>query len=198
MRLCIASSRWEAIGTQCREWAAANLPEGVTLTYSPDDCDVFISVLYGHLVSEEFIAKRRCFNFHPGILPQYRGAGAFSWSILNGDKECGITLHELDVDIDTGPIIAIGTFAIEPWDTAESLFGKGMAKLFEMFQANFHAILKGDYEAKPQEQSKARTYYRKDLKAAQDLTRAVRAFSFGGKEPAYYLDSKGQRVELRW
>ncbi len=198
-KVCIASSRWQEIGHRCMDWAEDNLPTGYTLVNDPDKCDVFISVLYGNLVSEEFISKHRCYNFHPGILPQYRGAGAFSWAIINGDKWCGISLHELDVDIDTGPVIAINTFRIEPWDTAGTLFNKGMDTLYTMFTDYFGLIL-NQRELYPamQDSDKAHTYYRKDLKAVQDLTRYVRAFTFGGKDKAFYTNSKGQRIELEW
>ena len=197
IKVCIASSRWKEIGTKCYQWAESNLPSDTELVLEPTECDVFISVLYGSLVSEEFISKRRCYNFHPGILPQYRGAGAFSWAIINGEKRCGVTLHELDVDIDTGPIIDTNTFAVEAWDTAETLFKKGMDAIYGMFQEWFWTIIKGGLvSGKPQEGG--HTYYRKDLRAAQDLTRFVRAFTFEGKEPAYYTDRNGNKIELRW
>lgn len=194
MLVHIASSR--PIGERCLKWARAN--SDATFTDDPERSEVFMSVMYGHLVSEQFIAGRRCYNFHPGILPQYRGAGAFSWAIINGEKKCGITLHELDVDIDTGPIIAVQSFAVESWDTAGTLYAKGMEAMFSLFTAHFDRLLKGNYEATPQDNGKAHTYYRKDLAKAQDLTRVVRAFAFDGKPPAYYVDRAGKKIEVMW
>jgi methionyl-tRNA formyltransferase len=160
---------------------------------------VFISVMYGNLVSEEFIGQRRCYNFHPGLLPQYRGSGAFSWAIINGEKFAGITLHELDVNIDTGPIIERRQFAIEAWDTAETLYKRGMVVIQEMFQSWFLKLLNREYRATEQaEFGEGRTYYRKDLAKVADLTRFVRAFTFEGKPPAHYIDSGGNQVDLRW
>jgi methionyl-tRNA formyltransferase len=194
----IASSR--PIGQRCIEWARRHLPEGCELTDDPEACEVFISVLYAHLVSEQFIEGRRCYNFHPGILPQYRGAGAFSWSIINGDKVCGVTLHELETDIDSGPILGVETFPIEAWDDAESLFRKGMDAIYKQFADWFVHLACNDERMPrtPQDPAQARIYYRKDLKKQQDLTRFVRAFSFEGKESAYYINRAGERVELRW
>ena len=192
----IATSR--PVGHACLQWAAKNLPPEWEYETDPDRCDVFISVMYAHLVSEQFIEKRRCYNFHPGILPQYRGSGAFSWAILNGEKTCGITLHELDVNIDSGPIIEVKKFPIEGWDTAGTLFHKGMKEMERMFREWFVRLLAGDYHSTPQDASLARTYYRKDLRAAMDLTRQVRAFTFDGKEPAFYTDRNGQRHDLTW
>ena len=200
LKVCIASSREEEIGRRCREWAAQNLPQGFTLTSDPDESDVFISVLYGKLVSEEFISRpgRRCYNFHPGILPQYRGAGAFSWCILNGDDYCGVTLHELDVDIDTGPIIDTFVIVIEQDDTAESLFRKGMDGIYNLFQRWFRLLLKGAYRAQSQRSDVARTYYRKTLREQMDLTRYARAFHFDGKEQAFWRDRNGVKHYLTW
>lgn len=197
-KVCIASSRNAEIGNRCRGHASLHLPDGYRLCDHPEDCEVFISVLYGHLVSEDFIAKRRCFNFHPGLLPQYRGSGAFSWAIINGDKTCGVTLHELDVDIDTGPIIAVREFPVEAWDTAGSLFVKGMEAIYGLFKEWFVDLLSEHYVGTPQDPAQAHTYYRKDLRAAMDLTRYVRAFTFEGKEPAFYTDRDGVRHEVRW
>lgn len=198
-KVCIASSRWEQIGERCWEWAENNLPPDTVLVSEPDDCDVFISVLYGNLVSEEFISKRRCYNFHPGVLPQYRGAGAFSWAIINRELYCGITLHELDVNIDTGPILEVRQFPIDERDTAETLFKWAMDVVYEMFKLWFERIVTNErLRSKLQDESLAHTYYRKDLAAQQDLTRFVRAFTFEGKVPAYYTDRNGNRVELRW
>lgn len=196
MLIHIASSR--PIGERCLEWAKGNMPNGCKLIDDPNQCELFISVLYGHLVSEDFIAGRKCFNFHPGLLPAYRGAGAFSWAIINGEKRTGITLHELDVDIDTGPIIAQESFRIEAWDTSHSLYERAMDMLFKMFTAWFHRLIRGEYTISPQDESNARTYYRKDLRKAADLTRFVRALHFPGKEGAYYVNSKGVRVDLEW
>lgn len=195
-QVCIASSR--PIGATCLSWAQGHLPDGFSLVDDPEQSSVFISVMYGNLVSEAFISGRRCYNFHPGILPEYRGSGAFSWAIINGEKECGITLHELDVNIDTGPVIACKRFPIEGWDTAGTLYRKGMEAMAELFKVYFHRILHGDYLSTPQDESKARTYYRKDLKKAQDLTRFVRAFDFEGKDPAYYTTKSGSIREVIW
>lgn len=194
MKVHIATSR--EIGRKCRKWAEGH--DGIDFVTDPNDCEVFISVMYGHLVSEEFIAKRRCYNFHPGILPQYRGSGAFSWAIINGDKRCGITLHELDVDIDTGPIIAVESFPIEAWDTAQTLHAKGMDAMQTLFERWFVRLLTKDYPTAEQNDDSAHTYYRKDLQAKRDLTRVVRAFTFDNKEPAFYVDRNGNKVELRW
>jgi len=193
MKYYIATSR--EIGERCRELARSNPIEG-WVEGTLEDCDILISIMYEELFTENFLAGKRAYNFHPGILPQYRGSGAFSWAILNGDHTFGITIHEMDKSIDHGKIIYIGTQPIENTDTAENLYQKGMEMIFEGFQKFFHKLLTEDYEAKEQNETLSRMYYRKDLEKAKDLTKFVRAFTFRGKENAYYYDRTGKRIEL--
>ena len=196
MLVYVATSR--PVGARCIEWARGHLPKACELTDHPEESDVFISVMYDTLVDERFIHGRRCYNFHPGILPQYRGSGAFSWAIINGDRETGVTLHELDVDIDHGPIIAWHSFPVHPTDTAESLFNTAMEVMEGMFKGWFDRLLDGRAVGQPQDEKQARTYYRRDLQKARDLTRFVRASAFQDKPPAYYLDSDGNEHEVLW
>ena len=64
-------------------------------------------------------------NFHYGLLPQYRGANPVLAQMLNGEKESGITIHLVDENIDTGPIILQQKIAIAGDDT----FGMQLQKL---------------------------------------------------------------------
>src|SRR3989344_1889003 len=196
-KVFIASSR--LIGTRCREWALKNMPEGFQLVQSEVECDIFISVMYDQLLSEAFIAsKKACFNFHPGILPQYRGSGAFSWAILNGDHHFGVTLHALDKSIDHVRILAKISAPVDRYATAEDLYNLGMEMIFKLFTDHFHDLLAGTdrYKLEEQDESLAKIYYKKDLARAQDLTRFVRAFTFTGKPNAYYYDHTGRKIEL--
>ena len=190
----IASSR--PVGEAVKLWAKDNLPDGWKLTDKMDECDVFISTLYAKLIPEDFIMGRRCYNFHPGILPQYRGSGSFSWSLIKNNTHSGVTLHEIDGDIDHGDIIKIVMWPITPEDTAGTLYNKGMIIIEKMFRDWFKALLENEYKATEQDESLAKLYFKKDLQTAKDLTRYVRAFTFKGKESAYYINKKGQKIWL--
>lgn len=161
-----------------------------------DECDIFVSVMYDKIVPQEFIEKRRCYNFHPGVLPWYRGAGAYSWAIINGEFESGVTLHEIDKDIDHGDVIDIRRFPITSKDTAETLFRKAEETILDMFSYWIDRLVLGNCPATTQEGG--RIYYRKDLEKAKDLTRFVRAFTFEGKDNAYYVNNKGEKIELKY
>lgn len=158
-----------------------------------EECDIFISVLSTELVKEDYLKSRPCFNFHPGILPQYRGSGCSTWAIINGEAEGGATLHEIDKGIDTGPIIDIERFPITEHDTAETVFHKTELAIVRLFDRHIDALVSGTYTTMPQEGGRA--YYRKDLERAKDLTKFVRAFTFEGKEGCFYIKN-GKKIYL--
>lgn len=192
MKICIATAR--PVGERCRDWAIAAGYEIVPM----EECDMLVSVLYDKILPVEFLAGRKCFNFHPGVLPQYRGAGAYSWVIINGEKEAGVTLHEIDGDIDHGPIIDIYRFPIWPNDTAKTLYDHACAYIFQSFREWLPRLIAGDYQAVPQDEGAAGYYPRKSLEQAKDLTRYARAFHFTGKEQAFYLNKSGDTVYLEY
>jgi methionyl-tRNA formyltransferase len=45
------------------------------------------------------------YNLHASLLPKYRGAAPINWSIINGEKETGITTFKIEKEIDTGNIL---------------------------------------------------------------------------------------------
>ena len=193
-KVYIASSR--DIGDRCLSYAEDNMPEGYVLTNVMNDCDIFISVMYDTLLKKSFLQGRKCYNFHPGILPYYRGSGAFSWSIINEESKTGITLHEIDEDIDTGPIICIKDFEISDNATAYDLFLKGMECIYDMFVEKFETILKGDYNSQKLPKLKSSLYTRKKMDQTKDITKLVRALTFPNKEGLYYYTSDGRKIYL--
>ncbi len=187
------------IGERCLGFAREHLPEGTLLADDMNSCEVFISVFYNQLITKEFINSReQCLNFHAGILPQYRGSGTINWAIINGEKETGVTLHEIDEKIDHGDVIEVRSFPLGDMDTCESVFKKTEKLVFQMFCDWFQKLALGKYTAIPQDHSKARLYSRADLQKAKDLTPYVRAYHLPGKEAAYYYNRKGEKVYLEW
>lgn len=58
-------------------------------------------------------------NVHPSLLPAYRGASPITFPIFLGEKESGVTLMQMDVELDHGPIISQTPFEI-PQNTLRS------------------------------------------------------------------------------
>ncbi len=64
-------------------------------------------------------------NYHPSLLPKYRGGSAINWAIIKGERETGVTIHFIDEGVDTGPILLQEKVDITPDDTVKSVyFGK--------------------------------------------------------------------------
>lgn len=61
-------------------------------------------------------------NFHPSLLPAYRGATPTVWALLNGEKHTGMTAHFIEKEeYDQGRIITQKAIRISPEDTDGSL-----------------------------------------------------------------------------
>jgi methionyl-tRNA formyltransferase len=72
------------------------------------DADLFILAGYGRILKESClnIPKINCINLHGGKLPEYRGSSPMNWALINGEKEIGISIIEVDSGIDTGNVLA--------------------------------------------------------------------------------------------
>lgn len=67
--------------------------------------DLFVVVAFRILPRELYtIPKYGSINLHASLLPKYRGAAPIQWSIINGDKETGVTTFALEDKVDTGNI----------------------------------------------------------------------------------------------
>lgn len=78
---------------------------------SLDNMDAVISLRCYQKFSADYVAAfSRCgkmlWNLHPGDLPSYRGVMTLFRSMMNGEKKCALTLHEMDECWDSGPVIA--------------------------------------------------------------------------------------------
>lgn len=193
MKVYIGTGR--SIGEKCIAWARGNLPPGVELVDDPEECNIFISVLYPKLLTKKFLENHYALNFHPGILPEYRGSGTCSWVIVNGEKQAGVTLHVIDEGIDTGPIIEIVKFNVGPDDTAGSVFTATESIIEYMFKKWFAKLLTENITMTAQPAG-GHTYYRKDLDKLKDVTNIVRALTFTGKEQAYFRNKDGEKIYL--
>lgn len=70
--------------------------------------DLCIVAAYGKIISKEVLALPRLgtLNIHPSLLPRWRGPSPIQYAILSGDPETGVTIMQMDEEVDHGPIIA--------------------------------------------------------------------------------------------
>ncbi|MFP4156190.1 MAG: methionyl-tRNA formyltransferase [Opitutales bacterium] len=74
---------------------------------------------FAHRIPEQLLKRpvHGFWNFHPGPLPDYRGADPVFWLILEGARHGGLTVHRMDPDFDTGPIFQDIPVPLSPRDT---------------------------------------------------------------------------------
>ena len=70
------------------------------------DADLAIVVAYGQIIPKEFLSltKKGFINIHASLLPKWRGAAPIQRSIMNLDKETGISVMKIAEHLDTGPV----------------------------------------------------------------------------------------------
>lgn len=89
-------------------------------------CDLFISIAYNQIFRQALLSlpALKSINCHAGKLPFYRGRNILNWALINGEKSFGITVHFIDLGIDTGDIIIQKEYRINETDDYSSLLEK--------------------------------------------------------------------------
>ena len=87
---------------------------------------VIYSFSYRHLIPESVlaVAPLGAFNLHPSLLPAYRGRAPVNWMLVNGEREAGVTLHQMVARADAGDIVGQRAVAIDDSDNALTLYRK--------------------------------------------------------------------------
>lgn len=85
--------------------------------------DVIVVVAYGKILPKAVLDVPRlgCINVHASLLPKYRGAGPIQWSVLNGEKETGVTTMMMAEGLDTGDMLLKISTEIGENETASEL-----------------------------------------------------------------------------
>lgn len=86
--------------------------------------DLIVVAAFGQILKKDVLDLPRfgCVNVHASLLPRWRGAAPINAAILAGDEETGVTIMQMDVGLDTGPMLAKRSIRLNPDDTAGSVF----------------------------------------------------------------------------
>lgn len=127
-----------------------------------EDCDLFIVVAYGKILPEELInlPKLGSINIHYSLLPKLRGASPVESAILNGHKETGVTIQQIALKMDQGPIISQEKTDISTDEKTEELKQRLITLGGNLLVNTLPKIIKGDYTKKEQNETEA-TYSKK-------------------------------------
>lgn len=119
--------------------------------------DCIVVAAFGQILPKEVldIPKLGAVNIHASLLPKYRGASPIQEAVLSGDKESGITTMFMAEGLDTGDILLQDKVALDPEETAESLFQK-LAKLSRRtIVKTLEGLQKGELMGIPQKEEEA-------------------------------------------
>jgi len=149
--------------------------------------DLMIVVAYGLLLPKVVLDTPRlgCVNIHASLLPRWRGAAPIQRAIQAGDRESGVTIMQMDVGLDTGPMLLERVTPIDARETGGTLHDRLSTLGAEAVIEALDAIAAGT--AKPVEQPKEGATYAAKIrkeeasidwsKSAVEIDRHVRAFN---------------------
>jgi methionyl-tRNA formyltransferase len=165
-----------------------------------------ISFLFWKRIREPLLSLGRigCLNFHPAPLPDFRGLGGYNLAILDGLREWGVSCHFVDERLDTGDLLEVERFPIEPETaTAFSLDLESQERLHGMFRRVMGRALAG--EPLPREPqaglapgryvSREELEWLRRLRTGDDLSRKLRAFWYP-PHPGAVIEVEGRELTL--
>jgi methionyl-tRNA formyltransferase len=169
------------------------------------DFDLGLSVLYWRRLKGAFldVPRHGIINLHPAPLPEYKGVGGYNLGILEGLEEWAVSAHYVDESIDTGPIVATRSFAIDPnRETARSLEKTSMLELEALFEDVWTEYVGQPRRLRTRTNIGGRHLTRRQLEDMKridleqdDIARKVRAFWFPPYDGAF-IEIAGQRYTL--
>ena len=165
--------------------------------------DVFIVAAFGQILTADVLnmPKYGCINIHASLLPKYRGAAPIQWVILNGEKEAGVTIMQMDEGLDTGDMLLSDRIELSADETGDSLHDKLADMGARLIVEALEKLNKGELKAVPQPDGPL--FYAKMLKkemglldftkSAAELERTVRGlYSW----PGAYTYCKGKVLKV--
>ena len=167
------------------------------------NADLAVVVAYGQIIPKEFLnlTKKGFINIHASILPSWRGAAPIQRSIMNLDKETGITIMKIAEQLDTGPICNTYKMNLENNLNAQDISEQLSSLAAENILDNIDNIL--DDKAKFIEQNHAQaTYAPKIQKLEGKINWDENALNIIGKinglypVPGAFFIFKGERYKI--
>jgi methionyl-tRNA formyltransferase len=118
--------------------------------------DLILSFFYPWRVPAEALAvpPRGAINAHPSLLPRLRGPNPLAWTLRNDEPEVALTLHRMEAQFDTGPILAQGTEPITDEDSIEAISEKVLTLFTRLLPEALSRVAWGD-TGEPQAEEQA-------------------------------------------
>jgi len=108
--------------------------------------DIICLAGFMRILTPEFVTRfaGRMLNIHPSLLPSYPGLNTHARAIAAGDREAGVTVHEVTPELDAGPILGQARVPILPDDTPEVLASRVLVHEHLLYPAVLRRFAAGD------------------------------------------------------
>ena len=167
------------------------------------NADLAIVVAYGQIIPKEYLSltKNGFINIHGSILPKWRGAAPIQRSIMNLDREIGISVMKIIEELDSGPICNIYKIKLDNDKNAQEISEKLSLLAAEKILDNIDNILDNEVKFIDQDHSKA-TYAKKIDKAEGKINWNEDACAILGKvnglypSPGAFFNFNGERYKI--
>jgi len=144
-------------GLKLHQFKSLKSPEA-TEAMKAAKADIGIMAYVLQFAPQEFvrIPKHGTIQYHPSLLPKYRGPSSINWPIARGDAKTGLTIFRPTDGLDEGPVILQKETPIGPDDTLGSvyfdrLFPMGVQAMLETADL----VLAGKHQEVAQDESRA-------------------------------------------
>ena len=167
------------------------------------EADIAIVVAYGQIIPKEYLGlvKKGFINVHASLLPKWRGAAPIQRSIMNLEKETGVSIMKIGEKLDTGPICNSYKIEIMKDDNTETISEKLSLLAAEKILGNIDVILDDKIEFKEQNHNEA-SYAIKIEKTEGQIKWNETAENIIGKinglypSPGAFFIHKGERYKI--
>ena len=168
--------------------------------YAPD---VIVVVAFGRILPQSVLElpPYGCINVHGSLLPKYRGAAPIQRAVLDGCKESGVTIMQMDIGMDTGDMLLQGSLPITDEDNTGTMFEKLAVLGGELLIQTLDGLKQGTIQPVKQNEAEA-THAARILKEdevidwkkpADELFCQVRGLA---PAPGAYTVWNGQRLKI--
>ncbi len=167
------------------------------------DADLVIVVAYGQIIPKSFLslAKKGFINIHASLLPKWRGAAPIQRSIMNLEKETGISIMKIEEKLDSGPICNSYKIKIDEKDNLETVSEKLSMLASKKIIDDIDDILNDKIKFINQKHNEA-TFANKIEKSEGQIDWSQKAENIIGKinglyqNPGAYFNYKGERYKI--
>ena len=168
--------------------------------------DTIISLHCKQIFPPALVSDVKCINIHPGLNPHNRGWYPQVFSILN-KLPAGATIHEIDDQLDHGPIIDQQEVPVYEWDTSLSVYERVLDAETHLIEKNLPSIIAGTYTTRHAGQEGG-VNLRRDFDALRqfdpdergsfrEFYDRLRALSHGTHRNAFLVGKNGERIFFR-